>query len=50
MAYAKISVYKNGKLDGEAIYIATQGPGKMNKFIDAEVKLRELINELLKNE
>ncbi len=49
MAYAKISVYKDGKLDGEAIYDATQGQGNMNKFIDAEGKVRELVNALMMN-
>ena len=47
MAYARINVYKNGDLDGQAIYDATQGAGSLDKFIDAESKLRELIDELM---
>lgn len=47
MSYAEIKVLHNGVLDGEAIYDSTLGGANMNKFIDAEEKLRELVNELL---
>lgn len=47
MAYANIKIYKNGVLDGEAVYDSTGGGGNMGKFIDAETKIRELLNQLL---
>jgi len=46
LAYADIRVYKNGLLDGEAIYDASGGSGNPGKFIDAETKIRELLNQL----
>jgi len=48
MSYAEIKVFHNGSLDGEAIYDSTRGGANMSKFIDAEPKIRELINELMK--
>lgn len=48
MSYAEIKVFHNGSLDGEAIYDSTGGSANMDKFIDAEPKIRELINELMK--
>ncbi|WP_297811420.1 Sbal_3080 family lipoprotein [uncultured Methylophaga sp.] len=48
MSYAEIQVFHNGKLDGEAIYDSTRGGANMAKFIDAEPKIEELVNELLK--
>ncbi|MCL1068418.1 Sbal_3080 family lipoprotein [Shewanella olleyana] len=47
MVYAEIKVYQQGSLDGEAIYDARSGGGNMNKFIDAEPKIRELIEQLI---
>lgn len=47
MSYAEIKVFHNGSLDGEAIYDSTRGGANMSKFIDAEPKIRELINELM---
>ena len=47
MAYAEIKIFHNGNLDGEAVYDSTGGSGNMNKFIDAEPKIRELVNELM---
>ena len=47
MVYAEIKVFHNGKLDGEAIYDARMGGMNMNKFIDAEAKIRELIEQLI---
>ena len=49
MAYAEIKVYHNGELDGEAIYDSRQGGGNFSKFIDAEPKIRELVEELLQD-
>ncbi len=47
MVYAEIKIFHNGNLDGVAIYDATQGSGNLSKFIDAEPKIRELVNELM---
>ncbi len=48
MVYAEIKVFHDGRLDGEAIYDARGGGANMNKFIDAEPKIRELIEQLIK--
>ena len=47
MSYAEIKVFNNGRLDGKATYDSTRGGANMGKFIDAETKIRELMNELL---
>ncbi len=47
MAYAEIKIFHNGSLDGEAIYDSKMGGANMSKFIDAESKIRELVNELM---
>jgi len=47
MSYAEIKVFHNGSLDGEAKYDSTKGGANMSKFIDAEPKIRELVNELM---
>lgn len=47
MSYAEIKVFRQGNLDGEAIYDSTHGGANMSKFIDAETKIRELVNELM---
>jgi hypothetical protein len=47
MAYAEIKIFHNGSLDGEAIYDSKMGGANMSKFIDAETKIRELLNELM---
>ncbi len=47
MSYAEIKIFRNGNLDGEAIYDSTHGGGNMGKFIDAEPKIQELVNELM---
>lgn len=47
MSYAEIKIYRNGSLDGEAIYDSTRGGANMNKFIDAEAKIQELVDQLL---
>ena len=46
MSYAEINVYRDGQAVGKALYDATSGGGRMDKFIDAEPKIRELVNEL----
>lgn len=47
MVYAEIKVYQNEKLAGEAIYDARRGGGNMNKFIDADEKIKELVDQLI---
>lgn len=46
MSYARIVVYSDGAKAGEALYDATRGGGRLDKFIDAEPKIRELVEEL----
>ena len=46
MSYAEISVYQSGQPTGKALYDATSGGGRLDKFIDAEPKIRELVDEL----
>lgn len=46
MAYAEIKVYSHGKPAGSALYDSTRGGGNMNKFIKADKKVEELVNQL----
>lgn len=46
MAYAEIRVFSGGKLVGEAKYNSTRGGLNLGKFIDAEKKIDELVNQL----
>ncbi|MDQ1812183.1 Sbal_3080 family lipoprotein [Massilia sp. CCM 9210] len=46
MAYADIVVYKNAKPAGKATYDASRGGGNMGKFIGAEKKITELVDQL----
>ncbi|WP_431286504.1 Sbal_3080 family lipoprotein [Roseateles chitinivorans] len=46
MAYAEIRVFSAGKQIGEAKYDATHGSGSMGKFIDADKKVVELVDQL----
>jgi hypothetical protein len=46
MNYAEFRVFVDGKEKGVATYDATHGNGNMNKFIDADKKIAELINQL----
>jgi hypothetical protein len=46
MSYAKIVVFHEGAQTGEALYDATKGGGRLDKFIDAEPKIRELVEQL----
>ena len=50
MSYAEIKVFKNGVLDGKAVYDSTRGGMNMGKFIDAEPKIRELVEQLMQRE
>jgi hypothetical protein len=44
MTYAEIKVFHYGRLDGTALY---DGTFAINKFIDSEPKIRELVNQLI---
>jgi hypothetical protein len=46
MRYAEIKVYRGVALVGLAVYDATWGGGRPDKFIDAENKIRELVDKL----
>lgn len=47
MAYAVIRVFHNGQVSGEALYDATRGGGRVDKkFIEADAKIREIVDEL----
>jgi hypothetical protein len=46
MSYADIRVFMNGRETGSAVYDARSGGGRLDKFIDAEGKIAELVEEL----
>jgi len=46
MHYAEFRVFVDGKEKGVATYDATHGGANMGKFIDADKKIAELINQL----
>jgi len=46
MAFAEIKVYQQAKPTGSAVYDATRGGGNMGKFISADTKIAELVNQL----
>jgi hypothetical protein len=46
MAYAKITVYEGMTEKGSAVYDSLAGGGRLDKFIDAEPKIRELVDQL----
>lgn len=50
MSYAEINVFRNGAPEGKALYDSTRGGANMSKFIDAETKIRELLDQLLQYE
>ncbi|WP_323846025.1 Sbal_3080 family lipoprotein [Microbulbifer magnicolonia] len=50
MSYAEINVFHNGAPEGKALYDSTRGGANMSKFIDAETKIRELVDQLLQYE
>lgn len=47
MAYAELRIYREGKPQGEVIYDAMGGGGNLNKFISAEKKITEMVDQLL---
>lgn len=46
MSYARIVVFHGGEQSGEAIYDATKGGARLAKFVNAEPKIRELVEQL----
>jgi len=46
MAYAEIKVYTQAKPNGQVTYDALRGGANMNKFISADKKITELVNQL----
>jgi hypothetical protein len=46
MHYADIRVFEHGRQVGHAVYDARSGGGRPDKFIDAEAKLNELVDQL----
>jgi hypothetical protein len=46
MAYAEIKVYRDGRPAGEAKYDTHRGGGNLGKFINADNKIVELVNQL----
>ena len=47
MAFADITVYSDGKKVGRAVYDSLGGGGNLGKFINAEEKIKELVEQLL---
>lgn len=50
MRYAELKIYRNAALFGEAIYDATWGGARLDKFISAEKKVRELVDQIFPQE
>jgi hypothetical protein len=46
MSYAELRVYSNGRPVGEALYDSQRGGANMSKFIEADRKVEELVNQL----
>jgi len=46
LAYAKITVFRGSTELGSATYDALLGGGRPDKFIDADTKIRDLVNQL----
>ncbi|HEX7890517.1 MAG TPA: Sbal_3080 family lipoprotein [Ramlibacter sp.] len=46
MSHAEIKVFSNGQPVGQALYDSTRGGANMNKFIEADRKIDELVNQL----
>jgi len=46
MAYAEMKVYRDGSEVGKAVYDSLMGGGRLDKFINADEKVRELVNQL----
>ncbi|MDQ2077821.1 Sbal_3080 family lipoprotein [Marinimicrobium sp. ABcell2] len=50
MTYVRIDVYYKESLEGFAEYDSRRGGGRLDKFIDADAKIRELVEELIQRE
>jgi hypothetical protein len=46
MSYVELHVFDEGRLTGHVEYDARRGGGRMDKFVDAETKIGELVTEL----
>jgi hypothetical protein len=46
MSYAELRVFSNGRPAGEALYDSQRGGANMSKFIEADKKVDELVNQL----
>ncbi len=46
MVYAELSVFERDKVIGKAVYDCRRGGYRMDKFINAESKVKELVGEL----
>lgn len=49
MNFADIRVYENGRKVGQALYDSRDGGGRPDKFISAENKINELVDQLFPN-
>jgi len=46
MSYCRLQAFVDGQPAGDALYDATRGGGNLGKFIDAEPKVQELVEQL----
>jgi hypothetical protein len=46
MSYAKITIYYKGHPAGEVVYDASGAGVRLDKFVDAELKIRDLVAQL----
>jgi len=46
MSYAEIQVYNDGQNVGRAIYDSRMGGMRLDKWVDAETKIAELVDQL----
>lgn len=46
MAYAEMRVFNDGRQVGRAVYDSRMGGARFDKWIDAEIKVRELVDQL----
>ena len=49
MAFADITIYADGRVVGHAVYDSLGGSGNLGKFINAEAKIKELVDQLFVN-
>lgn len=46
LSVARIVVFHQGEIAGEAAYDSTEGAYRLGKFVNAETKIRELVEQL----